>query len=101
MYRTSFLHKGLPKVKSDINSVDVHPQWSDDSHPVDGALVGAGSLGPQAESCKGQVRALQSSGAQVSSSLNCRLRKSLESRGHPLYSDDLCHSISFHRAAML
>jgi hypothetical protein len=41
---TSFFHKGLPKVKSDINSVEVHPQLSDDSHPVDGALVGAGSL---------------------------------------------------------
>jgi hypothetical protein len=43
---TSFFHKGLPKVKSDINSVEVHPQLSDDSHPVDGALVGAGSLWP-------------------------------------------------------
>jgi hypothetical protein len=50
MYRTSFLHKGLPKVKSDINSVEVHPQLSDDSHPVDGALVGAGSLWPTAAS---------------------------------------------------
>jgi hypothetical protein len=37
-------------VKSDINSVEVHPQLSDDSHPVDAALVGAGSLWPQAES---------------------------------------------------
>ncbi len=43
---TSFLHKGLPKVKSDINSVDIHAQLSDDSYPVDGALVGAGSLWP-------------------------------------------------------
>jgi hypothetical protein len=42
----SFFHNGLPKVKSDINSVEVHPQLSDDSHPVDGALVGAGSLWP-------------------------------------------------------
>ncbi len=38
-------------MKSDINSVEVHPQLSDDSHPVDGALVGARSLWPQAESC--------------------------------------------------
>jgi hypothetical protein len=38
-------------VKSDMNSVEVHPQLSDDSHPVDGALVGAGSLWPQAEPC--------------------------------------------------
>jgi len=26
------------------NSVDVHPQLSQNGHPVDGALVGAGSL---------------------------------------------------------
>jgi len=28
----------------DINSVEVHPQLSHSGHPVDGALVGAGSL---------------------------------------------------------
>jgi hypothetical protein len=38
-------------VKSDINSVEVHPQLSDDSHPVDGALVGAGSLWPTGWMC--------------------------------------------------
>ncbi len=33
-------------MKPNINSVEVHPQVSNDGHPVDGALVGAGSLGP-------------------------------------------------------
>jgi hypothetical protein len=33
------------KVKPNINSVGVHPQLSNNRHPVDGALVGAaGSL---------------------------------------------------------
>jgi len=27
-----------------MNSVEVHPQLSNNRHPVDGALVGAGSL---------------------------------------------------------
>jgi hypothetical protein len=31
-------------VKPNINSVEVHPQLSNNGHPVDGALVGAGSL---------------------------------------------------------
>jgi len=31
-------------VKPNINSVEVHPQLSDNGHPVDAALVGAGSL---------------------------------------------------------
>jgi len=29
-------------MKAFINSVEVHPQLSDNGHPVDGALVGAG-----------------------------------------------------------
>jgi hypothetical protein len=29
-------------VKTNINSVEVHPQLSNNGHPVDGALVGAG-----------------------------------------------------------
>jgi len=33
-------------VKPNINSVEVHPQLSNNGHPVDGALVGAGSLWP-------------------------------------------------------
>jgi len=33
-------------VRPDINSVEVHPQLSNKGHPVDGALVGAGSLWP-------------------------------------------------------
>jgi hypothetical protein len=32
------------KVKPNINSVEIHSQLSNNSHPVDGALVGAGSL---------------------------------------------------------
>jgi len=30
-------------VKPKINSVEVHPQLSNNGHPVDGVLVGAGS----------------------------------------------------------
>jgi hypothetical protein len=33
-------------VKPYINLVEVHPQLSNNRHPVDGALVGAGSLWP-------------------------------------------------------
>jgi hypothetical protein len=32
------------QVKPDVNSVDFHPQLSHNGHPVDGVLVGAGSL---------------------------------------------------------
>jgi hypothetical protein len=31
-------------VKPNINSVEVHPQPSNNRHPLDGVLVGAGSL---------------------------------------------------------
>jgi hypothetical protein len=34
-------------VKPNIKSVQVHPQLSNDGHPVDGALVGAGSFWPK------------------------------------------------------
>jgi hypothetical protein len=33
-------------VKPNINSVEVHPHLSNNSHPVDGVMVGAGSLWP-------------------------------------------------------
>jgi hypothetical protein len=33
----------VTKVETNINSVKVHPQLSDNGHPVDGALVGVGS----------------------------------------------------------
>jgi len=33
-------------VKPKINSVEVHPQLSTIRHPMDGAVVGAGSLWP-------------------------------------------------------
>jgi len=36
-------------VKPNINSLKVHPQLSNDGHPVDGALVGAGSVWPELE----------------------------------------------------
>jgi hypothetical protein len=36
----------VTKMKPNIDSVDVHPQLSNNRHPVDGALVGAGSLWP-------------------------------------------------------
>jgi hypothetical protein len=36
----------VTKVKPKINSVEVHPQLSTVRHPLDGAVVGAGSLWP-------------------------------------------------------
>jgi hypothetical protein len=36
----------VTKLKPNINSVEVHPQLSNNGHPVDGVLVGAGSLWP-------------------------------------------------------
>jgi hypothetical protein len=33
-------------VKPNINSVEVHPQLINNGHPMDGALVGVGSLWP-------------------------------------------------------
>jgi len=33
-------------VKPNINPVEVHPQLSHSGHPVDGAVMGAGSLWP-------------------------------------------------------
>jgi hypothetical protein len=39
----------VTKMKLGSNSVDDHPQLSHNRHPVDGALVGAGSLWPVTE----------------------------------------------------
>jgi hypothetical protein len=39
----------VTKVKPNINPVEVHLQLSYNGHPVDGALVGAGSLWPGEE----------------------------------------------------
>jgi hypothetical protein len=39
-------------VKPNINSVEVHPQLSNNRHPVDGALDGAGSLWPEKKNNK-------------------------------------------------
>jgi hypothetical protein len=36
----------VTKMKLGSNSVEDHPQLSHNRHPVDGALVGAGSLWP-------------------------------------------------------
>jgi hypothetical protein len=41
---TNFLTELVTKIKSNINSIEVHPQLSNKRHPVDGALVGAGLL---------------------------------------------------------
>jgi hypothetical protein len=38
--------KLVNKVKSNRNSVKVHPQLGNSGHPVDDGLVGAGSLWP-------------------------------------------------------
>jgi hypothetical protein len=43
-YGTYFPTELGTKVKPNINSVEVHPQLSNDRHPVDGVLVSAGSL---------------------------------------------------------
>jgi len=32
------------KMKPNINSVEVHPLWSNNGHPLDGVLVGVGSM---------------------------------------------------------
>jgi hypothetical protein len=46
-YIWNLLPAGLvTKMKPNINSVEFHPQLSTNGHPVDGALVGAGSLWP-------------------------------------------------------
>jgi hypothetical protein len=45
-YETYFLQNWYPRWNENINSVEVHPQLSNNRHPVDGALVGAGSLWP-------------------------------------------------------
>jgi hypothetical protein len=45
-------------VKPNINSVEVHPQLSNNGHPVDGALVGAGSLWPYDGEGKGFISRL-------------------------------------------
>jgi len=37
----------VTKVRPNVNSVEVHPQPSNNEHPVDGALVGAGPLWPK------------------------------------------------------
>jgi hypothetical protein len=44
MYETYFLTELVTKMKPNINSVEVHPQLSNNRHPVDGVLVGAGSF---------------------------------------------------------
>jgi hypothetical protein len=44
---TYLFTKWVSKVKPYINSVEVHLQLSHNGHPVDGALVGAGSLWPE------------------------------------------------------
>jgi hypothetical protein len=49
---TYFPTELVTKVKPNINSVEVHPQLSNNGHPVDGALVGAaGSLWPMPTPC--------------------------------------------------
>jgi len=44
IYETYFLTELVTKMKPNINSVEVHPQLSNNRHPVEGALVGAGLL---------------------------------------------------------
>jgi hypothetical protein len=42
MSKTQFLTELVTKVKPNINSVEFHPQLSNNGHPVDGALVVGG-----------------------------------------------------------
>jgi hypothetical protein len=42
--RDQFLTELVTKVKSNINSVEVHLQLSNNGHPLDSALMGAGSF---------------------------------------------------------
>jgi hypothetical protein len=44
IYETYFPTESVTKVKPNLNSGEVHPELSNTGHPVDGALVGAGSL---------------------------------------------------------
>ncbi len=44
IYKTYFLTELVTKMKPNTNSVEVHPQLSNNRHPVDGALMGAGLL---------------------------------------------------------
>jgi hypothetical protein len=46
IYAIYFTQNWLPWLKPNMNSVEVHPQLSNNRLPVDGALVGAGSLWP-------------------------------------------------------
>jgi hypothetical protein len=41
-----FLQELVTKVKPNFNAIEVHPQPSNNRHPMDEALVGAGSLWP-------------------------------------------------------
>ncbi len=50
VYDTSFSEL-VTKVRPDINSVEVHPKLSNNGHPVDGVLVGVGSLWPAFFGC--------------------------------------------------
>jgi len=45
-YETYFLQTWLPRWNPNITSVEVHPQLSNNGHPVDGSLVGAGIQWP-------------------------------------------------------
>jgi hypothetical protein len=44
IYVTYFLQNWFTQVKPNINSDEVHPQLSNNRHPVDGETVCAGSL---------------------------------------------------------
>jgi hypothetical protein len=46
IYETYFPTELVTKVKPNINSVELHPQPSNNGHPVGGVLVSAGSLWP-------------------------------------------------------
>jgi hypothetical protein len=56
IYETYFPTELVTKVNPNINSVKVHPQLSYNWHPVDGVLVGAGSLWSLSLCYRGEVK---------------------------------------------
>jgi hypothetical protein len=76
-------------MRPNINSVAVHPQLSNNGHPVDGALVGAGSLWLASCSCQGQVlhaslfSTIQNSQSSEANSQDTNPIKLKETKGQP------------------
>jgi hypothetical protein len=81
-------------MRPNINSVEVHPQLSNNGDPVDGALVGAGLHWLACCSCQGQVlhaslfSTIQNSQSSEANSQDTNPIKLKEKRGQPPSSND-------------